>query len=226
MLSEYLAERVRHVHVIEIDERLSEALLDATAGFANTTVHWGDVTEDRAVRAQCRRQRWSPICPTGRRRCAPAAHGSSSCRSSSSGWRWSSARSASAWPPGRRVLGAREAIRRLRRAVGDRAARLRGSKCCGGPAHGVPSGAERRLGARRLAPPRAGRRRALRGLVNGAFAHRRKTLAGSLALSGRDVGHSREQVREALEQLEVTPPTARRASVPEDFRALARLLSL
>ncbi len=30
VLSEYLAERVAHVHVVEIDERLREALLDAT----------------------------------------------------------------------------------------------------------------------------------------------------------------------------------------------------
>ena len=29
VLSEYLAERVAHVHVVEIDERLREALLDA-----------------------------------------------------------------------------------------------------------------------------------------------------------------------------------------------------
>ena len=31
VLSEYLAERVAHVHVVEIDERLREALSDATA---------------------------------------------------------------------------------------------------------------------------------------------------------------------------------------------------
>jgi len=42
VLSEYLAERVSHVHVIEIDVRLKQALLDATDAHANVTVRWGD----------------------------------------------------------------------------------------------------------------------------------------------------------------------------------------
>ncbi|MGA8365046.1 MAG: 16S rRNA (adenine(1518)-N(6)/adenine(1519)-N(6))-dimethyltransferase RsmA, partial [Solirubrobacteraceae bacterium] len=42
VLSEYLAERVAHVHVVEIDTRLHEALSDATGSHANVSVHWGD----------------------------------------------------------------------------------------------------------------------------------------------------------------------------------------
>ena len=42
VLSEYLAERAAHVHVVELDERLREALDDAVARFANVTLHWGD----------------------------------------------------------------------------------------------------------------------------------------------------------------------------------------
>src|SRR4029077_3390712 len=42
VLSEYLAERAAHVHVIEIDERLRDALSDATDPFANVSVHWSD----------------------------------------------------------------------------------------------------------------------------------------------------------------------------------------
>src|ERR1700735_725764 len=42
VLSEYLAERVRHVHVVEVDERLREALCDATDPFANVSLHWAD----------------------------------------------------------------------------------------------------------------------------------------------------------------------------------------
>lgn len=45
VLSEYLAERVRHLHVIEIDRHLSAALGDATDPFANVTVHWADVMD-------------------------------------------------------------------------------------------------------------------------------------------------------------------------------------
>jgi 16S rRNA (adenine1518-N6/adenine1519-N6)-dimethyltransferase len=43
VLSEYLAARVGHVHVVELDERLREALGDALARFDNVTLHWGDV---------------------------------------------------------------------------------------------------------------------------------------------------------------------------------------
>src|ERR1700735_4502676 len=42
VLSEYLAERVRHVHVVEIDTRLQAALGDATDPYTNVTVSWGD----------------------------------------------------------------------------------------------------------------------------------------------------------------------------------------
>src|SRR5271167_955815 len=42
VLSEYMAERVAHVHVVEIDERLGDALRDATDPHANVTLHWAD----------------------------------------------------------------------------------------------------------------------------------------------------------------------------------------
>src|SRR6476469_8687828 len=41
-LSEHLAARVAHVHVVEIDERLRDALADARASHPNMTLHWGD----------------------------------------------------------------------------------------------------------------------------------------------------------------------------------------
>src|SRR5262249_42637153 len=42
VLSEHLAERVAWVHVVELDTRLRDALLDATAPHRNVNVHWGD----------------------------------------------------------------------------------------------------------------------------------------------------------------------------------------
>lgn len=42
VLSEHLAPRVAHLHVIEIDRRLEPALLDALAPWDNVTLHWGD----------------------------------------------------------------------------------------------------------------------------------------------------------------------------------------
>ena len=68
-------------------------------------------------------------------------------------------------------------------------------------------------------------------MVNGAFAHRRKTLVGSLALSGRSGSRppchrSREEVRSALEHLGHPADVRAERLSPEDFRALARLLEL
>src|SRR5581483_5931029 len=45
VLSEHLAERVGHLHVVEIDERLRPALADATDRFANVSLHWGDALQ-------------------------------------------------------------------------------------------------------------------------------------------------------------------------------------
>ena len=45
VLSEYLAARARHVHVVEIDTNLEPALRDALAPFANTTLHFADAVK-------------------------------------------------------------------------------------------------------------------------------------------------------------------------------------
>lgn len=58
-------------------------------------------------------------------------------------------------------------------------------------------------------------------LVRGAFAHRRKALAGSLELAG--VG-SRQRVRAALGELGIPPDARAEALAPEDFVRLAELL--
>jgi 16S rRNA (adenine1518-N6/adenine1519-N6)-dimethyltransferase len=43
VLSEYLASRTAHVHVVEIDRKLEPALRDALDPFANSTLHFADV---------------------------------------------------------------------------------------------------------------------------------------------------------------------------------------
>jgi 16S rRNA (adenine1518-N6/adenine1519-N6)-dimethyltransferase len=60
----------------------------------------------------------------------------------------------------------------------------------------------------------------LKRLVQASFAHRRKTLANSLDLSGRDRG----QVESALEQLGVPPQVRAEALEPEQFIRLEELL--
>jgi 16S rRNA (adenine1518-N6/adenine1519-N6)-dimethyltransferase len=67
---------------------------------------------------------------------------------------------------------------------------------------------------------------ALRALITGAFAHRRKTLVGSLALAGGAAGRSREQVREALEGLNHRGNVRAERLSAADFRALAKVLEL
>ena len=65
---------------------------------------------------------------------------------------------------------------------------------------------------------------ALRALVAGSFAHRRKTLAGSVALAGGAPGRSRQEIRVALEQLGHPADARAERLSPADFRALAELL--
>jgi 16S rRNA (adenine1518-N6/adenine1519-N6)-dimethyltransferase len=77
------------------------------------------------------------------------------------------------------------------------------------------------LGLVRRGPASAPR---LRTLVHGAFAHRRKTLAGSLTLaSGLDRGE-RERVRAALVELGHVPDERAERLAPEEFGELARRL--
>ena len=63
-------------------------------------------------------------------------------------------------------------------------------------------------------------------LVNGAFAHRRKTLAGSLALAGRGGDHPARAGAQRAGRLGHPADVRAERLSPEDFRALARLLEL
>ena len=223
VLSEYLAERVRHVHVVEIDRRLSEALLDATGRFANVTVLWGDaMTIDL-----------SALRPAPMKVVANLPYGVAA---------GALLRTIEQLPEVERW------VAMVQREVGERLAAKPGSGVYGVPSviaqlacevevlraiprtvfRPVPNVDSVLVGLRRRRPisDRQAAAAPLRGLVNGAFAHRRKTLAGSLALSGRGAGHSREQVRQALEQLGHPADVRAERLSPEDFRALARVLCL
>jgi 16S rRNA (adenine1518-N6/adenine1519-N6)-dimethyltransferase len=223
VLSEYLAERVAHVHVIEIDERLREPLSDATDPFANISVHWGDaMTIDlRALRP--RPSKVVANLPYGI--AAGVLLRTIEELDSIDSW-----------------------VAMVQREVGERLAARPG-----GGAYGTPSVIAQLVCDVQVlrAIPRAvfqpppnvdsvlvGMRRrepspgadtptpALRALVAGSFAHRRKTLAGSLALSGRTSARSREQVRAALEGLGHPADVRAERLSPEDFRALALALEL
>ena len=78
------------------------------------------------------------------------------------------------------------------------------------------------LGLRRTGP---GAEPRLRALVRDGFAHRRKPLAGSLALARRAEPGIRERARAALDQLGLRPDARAEALAPEEFRALCAKLS-
>jgi 16S rRNA (adenine1518-N6/adenine1519-N6)-dimethyltransferase len=214
VLSEYLAERVRHVHVVEVDERLREALGDAVNGRANVTVHWADAM----------------TLPLGSLEPAPD-------------------KLVGNLPYGiaaavlLRTIGELPAVTTwvamVQREVGERLAARPGGRLYGTPSVLAQLACE--VSVVRMVPrtvfvpvPNVDsvlvrmRRRtrqdltpALRSLVAEAFAHRRKTLAGSLSLAGG----SREQVRAALVSLGHAPDARAERLSPEDFRALERLLA-
>lgn len=223
VLSEYLAERVAHVHVVELDERLRDALGDATDSHDNVSVHWGDAMQLDIAAFE----------PSPTKLVANLPYNIAAGLIL-------------------RTIGSYPAMTRwvamVQREVGERFAA--GPRT---PAYGVPSVLAQlscevrvvRTVSRSVFHPVPNvdsvllllvrhegddATHELRELVRQAFAHRRKALAGSLALAGGrgpiKADGTRERVRAAL--VELGHPADARAErlSPEDFRALARLLEL
>jgi 16S rRNA (adenine1518-N6/adenine1519-N6)-dimethyltransferase len=224
VLSEHLAQLATHVHVVEIDERLREALLDATDPHANVTVHWADAMTLELGSLEPRPTKLVANLPYG----IAASFLLRSIEELPEMELW---------------------VAMAQREVGERLAAGPGSGAYGVPSvlaqlacevqvvrviprtvfHPVPNVDSvlvrlRRRGEAQGGAPGSVASPGLRDLVAGAFAHRRKTLAGSLALSGRAPGRSREQVREALLRLGHPADVRAERIAPEEFRALARLL--
>lgn len=230
VLSEYLAERVAHVHVVEVDERLRAALEDATAERANVSVHWGDAM---TVSLEA-------LAPAPVKVVANLPYGIAA---------GVLLRTIFVLP------GVRTWVAMVQREVGERLAAAPGSGLYGVPSVlaqlacdvrvlrsvpravfvPVPNVDSVLVGMRRRDPAveadasgagAGAATPALRALVSGAFAHRRKTLAGSLLLAGGAPGRTREQLREALTALGHRADARAERLAPEDFRALARQLGL
>ena len=218
VLSERLAGRVSHLHVVEVDRRLSDALRVVLSGFDNVTVWIADALDldlaslDPAPTAVVANLPYS-IAATVILRTIDELP------------------SVRSWV----VMVQREVGERLAASVGD-------------AAYGVPSvlaqlacevrvlrpvartvfrpvprvdsvlvGLRRRDGVARVDP-------AVRTLVHDAFAHRRKALAGSLALAAGASPGVRERAREALVSLGHPPDERAERLSPEEFRALAAAL--
>jgi 16S rRNA (adenine1518-N6/adenine1519-N6)-dimethyltransferase len=223
VLTEYLAERVAHVHVVEIDERLREALHDATDPYENVSVHWGDaMTIDLGA-----------LAPAPTKVVANLPYGIAA---------------GVILRTIEELGGVRSWVAMAQREVGERLAASPGGGEYGTPSvlaqlacevrvvraiprtvfHPVPNVDSVLVGLRRREwpPDVPAMSPALRALVAGSFAHRRKTLVGSLAISGGAPGRSREQVRDALHELGLRADVRAERLAPEEFRALAVALGL
>jgi 16S rRNA (adenine1518-N6/adenine1519-N6)-dimethyltransferase len=233
VLSEYLAEHAGQVHVVEVDERLRDALLDATAERPNVTVHWGDAMRIDLGLLHPQPTKLVANLPYGIAAGVllrtieelPALASWVAMAQREVGERLAAA-------PGEAAYGVPSVIAQLACEVQV----LRSiPRTVFRPVPNVDSvlvGMRRRSGGGEpgtAAGPRGGEPSLdpkLHALVAGAFAHRRKTLVGSLALSGRAAGRSREQVREALASLGHPADVRAERLSPPDFRELARLLAL
>jgi 16S rRNA (adenine1518-N6/adenine1519-N6)-dimethyltransferase len=216
VLSEYLAPRCGHVHVVELDRALVPALEDALGPHPNTTLHVAD-----AMQLDLRALHPAPTKVVANLPYGIAAGAIlRTIEELGTVTRW---------------------VAMVQREVGERLAAAAGSGAYGVPSvmaqlacdvrvhravsrtvfHPVPNVdsvlvvLERRGPA---APP------ALRALVQGAFAHRRKALPRSLALSpgfGPDV---RDRARAALTDLGHPADVRAERLSPEEFRALEERL--
>jgi 16S rRNA (adenine1518-N6/adenine1519-N6)-dimethyltransferase len=216
VLSEYLAERVAHVHVVEVDPGLEPALRDALDPHPNTTLHVADAVRlDLAV-----------LRPAPTKVVANLPYGIA----------------ASA------ILRTIEELPRVerwvamvQREVGERLAAAPGTPAYGAPSvlaqlacevrvlrpisrrvfHPVPNVDSVLVGLSRRgpAPPAA-----VRALVQQGFAHRRKALAGSLALAPGAPRDVRDRARAALEAIGRPADARAEALAPAEWLELeARL---
>ncbi len=216
VLSAYLAPRVGWVHVVEVDERLCAVLEERLAPFENVVVWRGD-----AMRVDL-----AGMEPLPSKVVANLPYGIAA----------------------RVVLRTIEELEAVemwvvmvQREVGERLAAGPGSGDYGvssvlaqlagevrvlrvvprtvfSPVPNVDSVLVKIVRTGRAARPQ------VRRLVGGAFAHRRKTLAGSLTLAG--VGREREQIRAALLQLGHPADVRAERLAPQEFVALAEALDL
>jgi 16S rRNA (adenine1518-N6/adenine1519-N6)-dimethyltransferase len=218
VLSEHLAERVAHVHVVELDRGLEPALRDALDPHPNTTLHLADAVKlDLAA-----------LDPPPTKVVANLPYGVAATVI---------LRTITDLP------GVTTWVAMVQREVGERFAAAAGSAAYGVPSvlaqlacdvkvlrpvsrtvfHPVPNvdSVLVRLTRRGPAPEPA-----LRALVQRGFAHRRKALARSLALAPQAPPGIRDRARAALEAIGKPPDARAEQLAPADWRALYTELHL
>jgi 16S rRNA (adenine1518-N6/adenine1519-N6)-dimethyltransferase len=216
VLSQRLAARARWVHVVELDGRLEPRLREAVAPFHNVTLHLIDALELDLARLD----------PVPGKVVANLPYGIAAT---------AILRTIDELPP------VTDWVVMVQREVGERFAAGPGTAAYGVPSvlaqlacevkvlravsrtvfRPVPNVDSVLLGLHRRGP---GADAALRALVHGAFAHRRKALAGSLALSPGAAAGIRERARAALIELGHPPDERAERLAPHEFAELARRL--
>jgi 16S rRNA (adenine1518-N6/adenine1519-N6)-dimethyltransferase len=217
ILSERLAASARWVHVVEVDERLRDRLSDAVSRFDNVSLHFSDaLTVDLGA-----------LVPAPTRMVANLPYGVAA----------TVILNTVAELP--LVM---DWLVMVQREVGERFAAAPGSSAYGVPSvlaqlacevkvlrpisrqvfRPIPNVDSVLLGLHRVRP---GADTELSALVHGAFAHRRKALAGSLALTPGFAPDVRERAREALVQLGHPADERAEQLSPAEFRELAARLA-
>lgn len=215
-LSEYLAPRVGHLHVVEVDRALEPALREALAPFPGATLHMAD-----AVKLDL-----GALRPPPGKVVANLPYGVAATVILKS---IDELPGATLWV----TMAQLEVARRLAAAPGSRAYGITSvlaqlacevrvaRRIARTVFHPVPNVDSALVVLRRRAPAAAP---AVRELVHAAFAHRRKTLAGSLALAPGAEPGVRERARAALEGIGQPPDARAERLAPGDFAALAERL--
>jgi 16S rRNA (adenine1518-N6/adenine1519-N6)-dimethyltransferase len=216
VLSEYLAPRVGHLHVVEVDANLEPALRDALDRFENTTLHLAD-----AVRLDLSGLRPEPtkvvanlpygVAATVILRAVAELPAMTLCVAMVQ--REVAERLAA--PPGSKTYGATSVLAQL--ACEVRVER----RVPASVFHPAPRVESAIVVLRRTGEPPP---RTVADLVHAAFAHRRKALAGSLALAPDAPPGLREAAREALESLGHPADARAERLSAADFDALAEAL--
>jgi 16S rRNA (adenine1518-N6/adenine1519-N6)-dimethyltransferase len=216
VLSEYLAPRVSHLHVVEVDRSLEKPLREALEPFANATLHLAD-----AVKLN-----YTSLDPPPGKVVANLPYGVAATVLLKS---VAELPDAGVW------------VAMVQREVAERLAAASGSKSYGATSvlaqlscevrflrrvprtvfHPQPNVESALLVMRRTAaaPPPD-----IAALVHAAFAHRRKALAGSLALAPGAPPDIRDATRSALERMGRRADARAERLAPKDWTVLAGLL--
>jgi 16S rRNA (adenine1518-N6/adenine1519-N6)-dimethyltransferase len=217
VLSEHLAARVAHVHVVEIDRGLEAALRDALDPFANATLHFAD-----AMRLDLR-----ALDPAPTKVVANLPYGIAA---------------SAVLRTIEELPGAGLWVAMVQKEVGERLAARPGTGAYGLPSvlaqlacevrvlravsrtvfFPVPNVDSVLVVLRRTGPSATPE---VRALAAAAFAHRRKALARSLSLAPGASREVRDRARAALERLGHPADVRAERLAPEEFAALARELA-